>query len=98
MLCDNLEGWDGARGGRKVRDGGDMCILIADSCCCMAEANKHCKAIIFQLKNIKERESYPVNETESAEVMWMNLEPVIQSEIIQKEKNKYHILMQIYGI
>ena len=32
------------------------------------------------------------NKTESAEVMWMNLEPVIQSEVSQKEKNKYHIL------
>ena len=29
---------------------------------------------------------------------WMNLEPVIQSEVNQKEKNKYHILMNIYEI
>ena len=29
---------------------------------------------------------------------WMNLEPIIQSEVSQKEKDKYHILMQIYGI
>ena len=29
---------------------------------------------------------------------WMNLEPIIQSEVSQKEKNKYHILMLIYGI
>ena len=34
------------------------------------------------------------NETESFVVMWMDLEFVIQSE----EKNKYHILMHIYGI
>ena len=27
-----------------------------------------------------------------------NLEPIIQSEISQKEKNKYHILMDIYGL
>ena len=32
------------------------------------------------------------NEIESIEVMWMNLEPVIQSEVSQEEKNKYHIL------
>ena len=31
-LCDNLEGWDGMRGGREVREGGDMCILMADAC------------------------------------------------------------------
>ena len=29
-------------------------------------------------------------------VMWMNLESVIQSEEIQKKKNKYCILMHIY--
>ena len=31
-------------------------------------------------------------------VRWMNLEPVIQSEVSQKEKNKYHMLMHIYEI
>ena len=31
-------------------------------------------------------------------VRWMNLEPVIQSEVSQKEKNKYCILTHIYGI
>ena len=30
--------------------------------------------------------------------MLMVLESVIQSEMSQKEKNKYHILMHIYGI
>ena len=29
---------------------------------------------------------------------WMDLETVIQSEVSQKEKNKYHILMPICGI
>ena len=29
---------------------------------------------------------------------WMNLEPIIQSEVSQKKKDKYHILMHIYGI
>ena len=37
-------------------------------------------------------------EIESVLVKWMNLEPVIQSEASQKEKNKYHILMHICGI
>ena len=35
---------------------------------------------------------------ESVLMMWMNLEPLIQSEVSQKEKNKYHILMHVYGI
>ena len=29
---------------------------------------------------------------------WMDLEPIIQSEVSQKEKNKFCILMHIYGI
>ena len=28
----------------------------------------------------------------------MNLEPIIQSEVSQKEKDKYHILTHIHGI
>ena len=30
--------------------------------------------------------------------MWMDLETVIQSEVSQEEKNKYHILTHICGI
>ena len=32
------------------------------------------------------------------EAYWMNLEPIIQREVSQKEKEKYHILTYIYGI
>ena len=38
------------------------------------------------------------NAFESILMRWMNLEPIIQSEMSQKEKDKYHILMHIYGI
>ena len=38
------------------------------------------------------------NEFKSVLVRWMNLEPVIQSEVSQKEKNKYCIVTHIYGI
>ena len=38
------------------------------------------------------------NEIELFVVRWMELESVIQSEVNQKEKNKYHILMHICGI
>ena len=33
------------------------------------------------------------NTFESVLMRWMNLEPIIQSEVSQKEKNKYCILM-----
>ena len=35
---------------------------------------------------------------ESGLMRWMNLEPIIQSEVNQKEKDKYRILMHIYRI
>ena len=38
------------------------------------------------------------NTFESVLMRWMNLEPIIQSEVSQKEKDKYHILMHIYEI
>ena len=39
MLCGDLEGWDGGGGGREAQEGGDICILTADSHCCIAESN-----------------------------------------------------------
>ena len=35
------------------------------------------------------------NGFESVLEGWMNLEPIIQSEVSQKEKNRYHILVHI---
>ena len=37
-------------------------------------------------------------EFESVLMRWMNREPIIQSEVSQKEKDKYRILMHTYGI
>ena len=38
------------------------------------------------------------NTFKSVLMRCMNLEPIIQSEVSQKEKDKYCILMRIYGI
>ena len=38
------------------------------------------------------------NEIGSFLETWMDLEPVIQSEVSQEEKNKYHVLTHICGI
>ena len=38
------------------------------------------------------------NTFESVLMRWMKLEPIIQSEVSQKEKYQYSILMHIYGI
>ena len=37
-----------------------------------------------------------MNAFESILMRWMNLEPIIQSEVSQKDK--YHILTHIYGL
>ena len=38
------------------------------------------------------------NAFESVLMRWMKLEPIIQSEVSQKGKHQYSILMHIYGI
>ena len=38
------------------------------------------------------------NTFESVVMRWMNLEPIIQSEVSQKEKDNYRILTHIFGI
>ena len=38
------------------------------------------------------------NSLESVLIRWMKLEPIIQSEVSQKDKDQYSILMHIYGI
>ena len=38
------------------------------------------------------------NTFESVVIRWMKLEPIIQSEVSQKEKHQYSILTHIYGI
>ena len=38
------------------------------------------------------------NSFESILMRWMKLEPIIQSEVSQKDKDHYNILTHIYGI
>ena len=39
-----------------------------------------------------------MNTFESVLMRWINLEPIIQSEVCQKEKDKFHILTYIYNL
>ena len=49
MLCDDLGGGGGEEG-RKVNEGGDICIHIADSCCGTAETNNIVKQLYSNKK------------------------------------------------
>ena len=56
---------------------------------------------IRKLWNIYTMEYYSAikrNTFESGLMRWVNLEPIIQSEMSQKEKDKYCILTHIYRI
>ena len=37
------------------------------------------------------------NTFESVLMRWVTLDPIIQSEVSQRDKRKYHALMHIYG-
>ena len=39
MLCDNLEAWDEGEAGGEAQEGRSICVLMADSRCCMAEGH-----------------------------------------------------------
>ena len=56
---------------------------------------------IFKLWYIYPMEYYSAikkNTFESVLMRWLKLELIIQSEVSQKEKHQYSILMRIYGI
>ena len=42
--------------------------------------------------------SNKISEFKSVLVRWMNLDPIIQSEVNQKKKNQYCMSTHIYGI
>ena len=52
---------------------------------------------IWHIYTIEYYSAIKRNKIELFVVRWMDLESVIQSEVSQKEKNKYHMLTQIYG-
>ena len=52
----------------------------------------------FLLQSIEYYSAIKKNTLESVLMRWMKLEPIIQSEVSQKEKYQYIILMHIYGI
>ena len=53
---------------------------------------------IRKLWYIYTMEYYSAIKKNAFEMRWMKLEPIIQSELSQKEKHQYSILTHIYGI
>ena len=56
------------------------------------------KGVVIYICTVEYYSAIKRNAFESVLMRWMNLEPTIQSEVSQKEKDKYRILMHIYRI
>ena len=56
------------------------------------------KKAVWYIYTVEYYSAVKNNAFESVLVRWMQLEPIIQSEISHKEKHQYSILMHIYGI
>ena len=63
--------------------------------CPSAEECKRKQLYIYTMKYYSDIKK---NTLESVLMRWMKLEPIIQSEVSQKEKHQYSILTHIYGI
>ena len=53
---------------------------------------------LWYIYTVKYYSAIKKNTFESVLMRWMKLEPIIQSEVSQKEKHQYGILTHIYGI
>ena len=56
------------------------------------------KEVVVYIHNMKYYSPIKRNEFESVLMRRMKLEPIIQSEVSQKEKHQYSVLKHIYGI
>ena len=60
----------------------------------------HCVHSLFSMSAspLQPCKYYSAIKKEHIWVIYNEMEPILQSEISQKEKNKYRILMHVYGI
>ena len=56
------------------------------------------EAVVHILSAMEYYSAIKKKSFESVLMRWMKLEPIIQSEVSQKDKDQYSILTQIYGI
>ena len=64
----------------------------------MSPVDEWIKEVVIHIHNGIYYSCIKQNTFESVLMRWMNLEPIILSEVSQKEKDKYHILMHIHGL
>ena len=91
MHWDDPEGWDGEGGVGGFRMGNTW--VRAHVWCSTEWIRK-----LWYVSTMEYYSAIKKNAFESVLMRWMNLEPIIQSEVSQKEKHQYSILTHIYGI
>ena len=102
-------GLDETQAGIKMAERNISNLRYADGITLMAESEEKLKNLLMKVKDENEKaglklntmEYYPAIKKatfESVLMRWMKLELIIQSEVSQKEKYQYSILMHIYGI
>ena len=102
---------DEAQAGTKIVGKNISNLRYADDTTLMAESEEELKSLLMKAKEENEKASSQklwyiytmeyysaINAFESVLMGWMKLEPIIQSEVSQKEKHQYSILMHICGI
>ena len=60
--------------------------------------NSHLEIFTQYIYTMEYYSAIKKNSFESVLMRWTKLEPIIQSEVSQKEKHQYSILTHIYGI
>ena len=91
-------GLEEAQAGVKIAGRNINNLRYADDTTLMAESKK-LKSLLMKVKEGREKLAYVKKNTfESVLMRRMKLEPIIQSEVSQKDKEQYSILMHIYGI
>ena len=100
---------DEAQAGIKIARRNINNVRHADDTTLMAESEEELKSLLIKVKVESEKAGLVKVESEKAGLIkkntfesvlmrWMKLEPIIQSEVSQKEKHQYSILTHIYGI
>ena len=95
-------GLEEAQAGIKIAGRNTSNLRCADDTTLMAESEEELKKPLDESEEESEKDGLKLNirknTFESVLMRWMNLEPIIQSEVSQKEKHQYSILTHIYGM
>ena len=93
---------DEAQAGIKISWRNINNFRYADDTTLMAESEEELKKPLDESEEESEKDGLKLNirknTFESVLMRWMKLEPIIQSEVSQKEKHQSSILTHIYGI